>query len=80
MSNCEKCKNFVPTQHPLDEMIGELDGEICYADVLKKLRYESIKWAWDYFCENQEPEIPISKESFWEYLRNRGHEDWIVEE
>ena len=72
-----QCKNFKPKQHPLDEKIEKLiflyqRGKISEGGIrheLKKLRYESIKWA---FKPGTNSNIVDGE------LKAAGHEDWIV--
>ena len=74
--SCEDCQNYKPKPkekiHPLDDLIERIikfteSGLLNIID-LKRLRYESIKWA----LEN--PTLVSVNQC----LKARGHEDWIV--
>ena len=66
-----ECRGFKPKQHPLDMLIEEIEDKsldsITIEDELIKLRYESIKWAFE------NPTITNVNTC----LKNRSHEDWI---
>ncbi len=73
-----ECQNFKPKLHPLDELIMEMGKKYVMAvpepienvdKELRKLRYESIKWAmasWDY-----------DEEAVNNDLIQEGYTDWI---
>jgi len=76
----EGCQNFKPKQHPLDKMIKDFlidyiyeprESGITMEAELKKLRYESIKHGWNAWHSSRFIKLE-------NYLKNEGHEDWIV--
>lgn len=81
---CKDCQNYKPKRHQLDEMIYSFLNACDLRDIndittrLKKLRWESIKWAL-----SQKINMMKGKEKFTSYkdvLIRRGKESWIQED
>lgn len=85
--HCFHCWNYKPKQHQLDELVFNILKKVRTHDaehppistMLKKLRYESIKWGMSQRLEGYIHLTDID-ESFDKAIIAKGHKDWIVED
>jgi len=87
---CKYCRKPIrpdnkPKQHPLDELLVRIKEQANLSPnagnlgvLLKKLRYESIKWGLSQRLENYWNRDCDFPKSFDAVLKERGHEEWIV--